>query len=47
MKNEDCRCLVVGHTPQKHGANTAYNGKVWRLDVGMSHGIFDTNPQVL
>lgn len=29
--------LVVGHTPQSHGMTSACEGKVWRIDVGLSH----------
>jgi Calcineurin-like phosphoesterase len=28
--------LVVGHTVQKQGVNSACDGKVWRIDVGLS-----------
>lgn len=28
--------MVVGHTPQKQGINSACNAKVWRIDVGLS-----------
>jgi calcineurin-like phosphoesterase family protein len=28
--------MVVGHTVQHHGANSACEGQVWRIDVGMS-----------
>jgi hypothetical protein len=28
--------MVVGHTVQRNGANAACDGKVWRIDVGMS-----------
>jgi hypothetical protein len=39
--------MVVGHTPQEGGANAACDGRVWRIDVGMSRGIFSGTPQVL
>lgn len=39
--------LVVGHTPQLSGANCECNGKVWRIDVGMSSGVLDANVQIL
>lgn len=29
--------MVVGHTPQRQGPTSACEGKVWRIDVGMSH----------
>ena len=28
--------MVVGHTPQAHGITSACDGRVWRIDVGMS-----------
>jgi hypothetical protein len=28
--------MVVGHTVQPHGINSACNGQVWRIDVGLS-----------
>ncbi|MDB4977771.1 MAG: Protein-tyrosine-phosphatase [Myxococcaceae bacterium] len=28
--------MVVGHTPQRQGINAACDGRVWRIDVGMS-----------
>eukprot|EP01026_Neomeris_dumetosa_P068565 TRINITY_DN671_c0_g2_i2.p1 TRINITY_DN671_c0_g2~~TRINITY_DN671_c0_g2_i2.p1 ORF type:complete len:430 (+),score=59.12 TRINITY_DN671_c0_g2_i2:22-1290(+) len=39
--------LVVGHTPQLQGCNAEFNGMVWRLDVGMSGGVFDACATVL
>jgi len=39
--------LVVGHTPQPAGCSAACSSKVWRVDVGMSRGIFGKSPQVL
>ncbi|CAL8467940.1 g7478 [Coccomyxa elongata] len=41
------RQLIVGHTPQPNGANCECNGRVWRMDVGMSKGVLDAAPQVL
>ena len=29
--------MVIGHTPQQAGINEACAGKVWRIDVGLSH----------
>jgi hypothetical protein len=29
--------MVVGHTPQLSGITSACDGKVWRIDTGMSH----------
>ncbi|KAJ1635862.1 Metallo-dependent phosphatase-like protein [Pavlovales sp. CCMP2436] len=31
-----CARIVVGHTPQPYGANGACDGRVWRVDTGMS-----------
>eukprot|EP00735_Rhodelphis_limneticus_P006882 TRINITY_DN19347_c0_g1::TRINITY_DN19347_c0_g1_i1::g.7892::m.7892 TRINITY_DN19347_c0_g1::TRINITY_DN19347_c0_g1_i1::g.7892 ORF type:complete len:200 (-),score=13.52,sp/Q8L774/SLP1_ARATH/57.14/5e-12 TRINITY_DN19347_c0_g1_i1:17-616(-) len=39
--------MVVGHTPQPYGINSACNGGVWRVDVGMSAGVYGSPPQVL
>jgi len=29
--------MVVGHTPQRRGITNACDGKVWRIDAGLSH----------
>lgn len=39
--------LVVGHTPQTLGANSKCQGQVWRIDVGMSSGMLNAQPEVL
>ncbi|EFJ12512.1 hypothetical protein SELMODRAFT_123773 [Selaginella moellendorffii] len=39
--------LVIGHTPQVNGANSECDGKVWRIDVGMSRGVLNATPQVI
>jgi len=39
--------LVVGHTPQMRGVNCECDGKVWRVDVGMSSGVLDAPVAVL
>jgi Calcineurin-like phosphoesterase len=31
------RRMVVGHTVQHRGANSACGGSIWRIDVGLSH----------
>jgi len=31
-----CERMVVGHTPQQVGINSAADGKVWRIDTGLS-----------
>jgi hypothetical protein len=41
------RALVVGHTPQMTGVNCECEGLVWRVDVGMSSGVLNAEPQVL
>ncbi|CAM6007872.1 unnamed protein product [Sphagnum balticum] len=41
------RGLVVGHTPQTVGANCTCDGRVWRIDVGMSSGVLHALPEVL
>jgi hypothetical protein len=38
--------LVVGHTPQLSGANCECDGRVWRIDVGMSGGVLNSPVQV-
>lgn len=43
----NCKRQVVGHTPQMQGANSDCNGKIWRLDVGMSRNMLDAKPCVL
>lgn len=47
LKSEETEYMVIGHTPQRQGANNAFGGKIWRMDVGMSNGIYGTDPQVL
>lgn len=44
LKSQETDYMVVGHTPQLQGANSAFGGKIWRMDVGMSDGIFGTAP---
>lgn len=39
--------LVVGHTPQRGGCNCECDGLVWRVDVGLSRGVFGNPPQAL
>jgi len=39
--------MVVGHTIQGGGINSACEGQVMRIDVGMSRGCGDREPQVL
>jgi hypothetical protein len=38
--------LVVGHTVQKQGVNSACDAKVWRIDVGLSR-YYGNPPSVL
>lgn len=39
--------MVVGHTPQMAGVNAECDGRVWRVDAGMSSGVLNAEPQVL
>ena len=39
--------MVVGHTIQPEGINSACNDKVFRVDVGLSRGCGDGEPEVL
>lgn len=41
------RAMVVGHTPQMAGANYECDGRIWRIDAGMSSGVLGAAPQVL
>ncbi|KAI7982675.1 Shewanella-like protein phosphatase 1 [Camellia lanceoleosa] len=41
------KAMVVGHTPQTTGVNCTYNCSVWRIDVGMSSGVLNSQPEVL
>lgn len=41
------KAMVVGHTPQSEGVNCKYNHSIWRVDVGMSSGVFNSRPEVL
>lgn len=41
------KAMVVGHTPQMSGLNAECNGRIWRVDVGMSSGVLNAEPQVL
>jgi hypothetical protein len=38
--------MVVGHTVQQQGINSACEGKVWRIDVGLSR-YYGGKPSVL
>ena len=39
--------LVVGHTPQLGGCNGECDGRIWRIDVGMSFGVVGADPEVI
>jgi hypothetical protein len=39
--------MVVGHTIQQRGINSACDDMVFRVDVGLSKGCGDGNPEVL
>ena len=41
------KAMVVGHTPQMSGLNAECNGRIWRVDVGMSSGVLGAEAQVL
>lgn len=43
---EEARRFVVGHTPQTR-INSACEGMVWRVDVGMSAGVMNNVPEIL
>ena len=47
LKELDANQMVVGHTPQERGCNSACDGKVWRIDVGMSSGVCNARAQVI
>lgn len=36
LRDTGCARMVVGHTPQPDGCNCACDGRVWRVDTGMS-----------
>ena len=42
----NARAVVIGHTPQMSGVNCECDGRVWRVDAGMSSGVLDAAPQV-
>ena len=39
--------MVVGHTIQEQGINSACDGTLWRIDIGVSSFYGDRPPQVL
>ncbi|MBS2015754.1 MAG: metallophosphoesterase [Deltaproteobacteria bacterium] len=39
--------MVMGHTPQRNGANAACEGKAWRIDVGMAKAFESNRIEVL
>jgi len=47
LKSVGAKRLVVGHTPQKGGISAACEGRVYRIDVGMSRAYGKNPPQVL
>eukprot|EP00854_Cymbomonas_tetramitiformis_P011426 gene11425-13503_t len=47
LKQIGAKRLVVGHTPQMRGCNSECEGKVWRVDVGMSSGVMNAPVQAL
>ncbi|EFN52054.1 hypothetical protein CHLNCDRAFT_9678, partial [Chlorella variabilis] len=46
LESLNARAMVVGHTPQMSGVNCECDGRVWRVDAGMSSGVLDAAPQV-
>ena len=38
--------VVVGHSVQAGGQITSACGSVWRIDVGLSKGVLNSEPQV-
>jgi hypothetical protein len=46
LESLNARAMVVGHTPQMSGVNCECDGRVWRVDAGMSGGVLDAAPQV-
>lgn len=46
LEKAKAKRMVVGHTPQQGGATPACDGRVWRIDVGMSDHYGGT-PQAL
>jgi hypothetical protein len=46
LKTMQATRMVVGHTVQRGGISAACDGKVWRIDVGMSR-IYGGTPEVL
>lgn len=47
LKKLGAKAMVVGHTPQMGGLNCECDGRVWRVDAGMSSGVLGAQPQVL
>lgn len=47
LERTGCKRLVIGHTPQQKGLNSECEGMVWRVDVGMSSGVLNAQPQAL
>lgn len=47
LEQLNARAMVVGHTPQMGGVNCECDGRIWRVDAGMSSGVLDAAPQVL
>jgi hypothetical protein len=47
LRKVGAKGMVVGHTPQPYGANCKYDCSIWRIDVGMSSGVLNSEPEVL
>lgn len=46
LKMVGAKRMVVGHTPQPTGINSACGGKVWRIDTGMSK-VYGGRPEAI
>ncbi|GAB2286076.1 Glycosylated integral ER membrane protein [Dionaea muscipula] len=47
LRKVGAKAMVVGHTPQAAGVNCEYSCSIWRIDVGMSRGVRNSEPEVL
>jgi hypothetical protein len=47
LKDMDAERMVVGHTVQEAGISSACDGRVWRIDVGLSAYYGERLPQAL
>eukprot|EP00210_Caulerpa_lentillifera_P000493 g476.t1 len=47
LKKLKLKRIVLGHTPQLSGCNCECNGQIWKVDVGMSEGVLNAEPQLI